>query len=42
MVGMAGLGVAYRAKPKVQQQADVVLNHAGLDAILHFIDAAKA
>ncbi|KPJ91645.1 MAG: phosphoserine phosphatase [Gammaproteobacteria bacterium SG8_15] len=37
MLGRAGLGVAYRAKPKVQQQADVVLNHASLDAILHFI-----
>ncbi|WP_455207061.1 phosphoserine phosphatase SerB [Kaarinaea lacus] len=37
MMGRAGLGVAYRAKPKVQQQADVVLNHSNLDAILHFI-----
>ena len=40
MMGMAGLGVAYRAKPKVQQQADVVLNYSGLDAILHFLDTA--
>ncbi|WP_455202721.1 phosphoserine phosphatase SerB [Kaarinaea lacus] len=37
MMGLSGLGVAYRAKPKVQQQADVVLNHSDLDAILHFI-----
>lgn len=37
MLGRSGLGVAYRAKPKVQQQADVVLNHSGLDAILHFL-----
>ena len=37
MMGRAGLGVAYRAKPKVQQQADVVLNHSGLDAILDFL-----
>ncbi|HEY5601683.1 MAG TPA: phosphoserine phosphatase SerB [Gammaproteobacteria bacterium] len=37
MLGRAGLGVAYRAKPKVQQQADVVLNHSSLDAILHFL-----
>ncbi|MEJ2181804.1 MAG: phosphoserine phosphatase SerB [Gammaproteobacteria bacterium] len=37
MMGRAGLGVAFRAKPKVQQQADVVLNHSGLDAILHFL-----
>jgi phosphoserine phosphatase len=37
MLGIAGLGVAYRAKPRVQQQADVVLNHSDLDVILHFI-----
>ena len=37
MMGRAGLGVAYRAKPKVQEQADVVLNHSDLDAILHFL-----
>ena len=37
MMGQSGLGVAYRAKPKVQQEADVVLNHSGLDAILHFL-----
>jgi phosphoserine phosphatase len=39
MMNIAGLGVAYRAKSKVQQQADAVLNHSGLDAVLHFIDA---
>lgn len=38
MLERAGLGVAYRAKPKVQAQADTVLNHSGLDAILHFLD----
>lgn len=37
MMKLAGLGVAYRAKPKVQQQADVILNYAGLDAVLHFL-----
>jgi phosphoserine phosphatase len=41
MLGRAGLGVAYRAKPKVQEQADVVLNHSHLDAILHFISPGK-
>lgn len=41
MLGRAGLGVAYRAKPKVQEQADVVLNHSHLDAILHFIAPAE-
>ncbi len=39
MMNIAGLGVAYHAKPKVQQQADAVLNHSGLDAVLHFLDA---
>jgi phosphoserine phosphatase len=37
MMGAAGLGVAYRAKPRVQVQSDVVLNHSGLDAVLHFL-----
>jgi len=41
MLGLAGLGVAYRAKPKVQLQADVVLNHSDLDAILHFISSGN-
>ena len=39
MLGLSGLGVAFRAKPVVQQQADVVLNYSGLDAILHFLDS---
>jgi len=42
MMGQAGLGVAYHAKPKVQQQADVVLNYSGLDAILHFLDTSNS
>ena len=37
MMAAAGLGVAYRAKPKVQAQSDAVLNHSGLDAVLHFL-----
>ncbi|MCI0507616.1 MAG: phosphoserine phosphatase SerB, partial [Gammaproteobacteria bacterium] len=41
MLGRAGLGVAYRAKPKVQQQADAVLNHSSLDAILHFLQTRE-
>lgn len=39
MMRLAGLGVAYRAKPAVQAEADVVLNHAALDAILAFIES---
>ncbi len=40
MLGAAGLSVAYLAKPRVQEQADIVLNHSGLDAILHLLDVA--
>jgi phosphoserine phosphatase len=36
MLGVAGLGVAYHAKPRVQQAADVVINHGGLDNIAAF------
>ncbi|MDR2877907.1 MAG: phosphoserine phosphatase SerB [Chromatiales bacterium] len=39
MMHLAGLGVAYRAKPAVQAKADIVLNHAALDAILDFIES---
>lgn len=38
MMDIAGIGVAYRAKPKVQQKADVILNYSGLDAILDILD----
>ena len=34
MMGIAGLSVAFRAKPVVQAQADVALNFCGLDGIL--------
>ncbi len=37
MMQHAGLGIAYRAKPKVQVQADVVLNHSTLADVLHLI-----
>lgn len=38
MLSHAGLGVAFRAKRKVQHEADVALNFSGLDAILDFIE----
>ena len=38
MIRLAGLGVAYHAKPAVQAEAPVVLNHSGLDGILAFLD----
>ena len=34
MLQAAGLGVAYHAKAVVQAQADIALNHSGLDGIL--------
>ena len=34
MMGIAGLSVAFRAKPVVREQASVALNHAGLDGLL--------
>jgi phosphoserine phosphatase len=39
MMKRAGISVAYRAKPVVQQEATYALNHSGLDGILSwFID----
>jgi len=35
MMGIAGMSVAFRAKPVVRQQADVALNVVGLDGILN-------
>jgi phosphoserine phosphatase len=37
MLGLAGLGVAYHAKPAVSAQADVALQYRGLDAVLDFL-----
>ncbi len=34
MMNEAGLSVAYRAKPVVQAQANVAINHVGLDGVL--------
>lgn len=39
MMKLAGLSVAFRAKPKVREQADVALSRVGLDGILHLIAA---
>lgn len=38
MMGVAGLSVAFRAKPVVRAQADVALNFSGLDGILNLFD----
>ncbi|MEY4444498.1 MAG: hypothetical protein RL301_577 [Actinomycetota bacterium] len=37
MIEIAGYGIAYRAKPKVQESADGVLNTKYLDSILYLI-----
>lgn len=38
MMGIAGLSVAFRAKPVVRAQADIALNFVGLDGILALFD----
>lgn len=40
MMGVAGLSVAFRAKPVVRAQADVALNFVGLDGVLNLFDQA--
>jgi phosphoserine phosphatase len=40
MMKLAGVSVAYRAKPVVQQQATYALNHARLDAVLNWFASA--
>ncbi len=42
MIGAAGLGVAYRAKPIVAEQADAKVDHADLTALLYFQGYAAA
>ena len=39
MMNVAGLGVAFHAKPKVQQQAQIVINFADLTALLCLLSA---
>ncbi|MCK9141045.1 phosphoserine phosphatase [Haemophilus influenzae] len=39
MMNVAGLGVAFHAKPKVQQQAKIVVNFADLTALLCLLSA---
>ncbi len=38
MLNIAGLGVAYHAKPAVRAQADVSIQFSGLDAVLDFLE----
>lgn len=39
MMKVAGVGVAYHAKPVVQEKATYALNHSGLDGIAHLFTA---
>jgi len=39
MMGIAGLSVAFRAKPIVRASADVALNYVGLDGVLNLLTA---
>lgn len=39
MMKLAGLSIAFHAKPKVREQADVTLSQVGLDGIMHLIGA---
>lgn len=38
MMGVAGLSVAYHAKPKVREQAMVAINEGGLDRLLELLN----
>ena len=37
MMGVAGLSVAYQAKPRVREQAMVAINSGGLDRLLEVV-----
>jgi phosphoserine phosphatase len=37
MLGIAGLGIAFHAKPKVKQNAKQSLSTVGIDGILYFL-----
>ncbi len=42
MISLAGTGVAFHAKPSVQQQARICINHGDLTALLYLQGYAKA
>jgi phosphoserine phosphatase len=39
MMASAGIGVAYHAKPVVQEKATYALNFTGLDGVIHLLTA---
>ena len=38
MMKIAGISVAYRAKPALQKVCDIVINFSGLDSVVDFFD----
>jgi phosphoserine phosphatase len=40
MMSVAGLSVAYHAKAKVREQADIAINAGGLDRFLSLLPSA--
>ena len=40
MMGVAGLSIAYHAKPAVREQAMVAIDDGGLDRVLELFDDA--
>jgi cation transport ATPase len=40
MISLAGLGIAFNAKPVVQEHADTALSVPYLDAVLYFLGSA--
>lgn len=40
MLELAGLSIAYHAKPKVRERTRAQFNHRGLEAVCHFLHAA--
>jgi phosphoserine phosphatase len=42
MMKLAGLSIAYHAKPTVQAEADAVLNYCGLEGVLGLLDIPES
>ena len=38
MMKIAGISVAYRAKPVLQKSCDIIINYSGLDSVVDFFD----
>jgi phosphoserine phosphatase len=41
MISVAGLGIAFNAKPVVQEHADAALSVPYLDAVLYFLGISR-